>query len=108
MWDAEQIDELAEANQMIVVRDPWSEFELLDPPAGDIIYTATHPRGRRTFDRDDMAEFIEYLEEHEGHVTVLFRGAERKRNAFAFGVELQRTREESSLVLHFEDEEDED
>lgn len=91
MWEAEEVDELAAEVGLIVARDPWSEFEFLDPPESDVIYTLTHPRGRRNFDRDDVAEFIEYLEEHSGHVSVIFRGSERKRNAYAFGEELQRS-----------------
>lgn len=98
LWDAEEVDEIAAANDLIVARDPYSEFELLDPPAANVIYILTQPRGRRNFDRDDFTEFLDYLEEHEGEVTVIFRGAERKRNAYAFGVELQRSQAMDAIV----------
>lgn len=103
MWDPEEMDELAAANNMIVARDPWSEFEFLEPPSSDIIYIASQPRGRRNFDRDDMAEFVEYLEDHAGHVTVIFRGSDRKRHAFAFGNEVQRVQASAHVFQIFDE-----
>lgn len=102
LWDPEEIDEMAAANNMIVARDPYSEFEFLDPPASDIVYTLQQPRGRRNFDRDDILELLDYFEEHEGKVTAIFRGAERKRNAYAFGVELRRSQMKEGDLDHFD------
>lgn len=107
MWDDEQLEEIAQEHGFILARDPYVEFEFGDAPAGDMVYTLRHPRGRRNFDRDDIQDLLDFFGEHSGNVTALFRGPERKRNAYAFHVEMRRSAGED--VAYFNsDEDDED
>lgn len=104
MWDDEELQEIADANEMILARDPYVEFEFGEPPSGDVIYTLRHPRGRRNFDRDDVQDLLDFFGEHEGNVVAIFRGGERKRNAFAFGVEMRRNAGEDVGYFDSDDE----
>ncbi len=90
LWDDEELDELADALDMILAVDPYVPFHFADPPERDVVYSLRQPRGRRNFAREDVEDLMDYIEEHEHDVVALFRGGERERNAFAFDAEVRR------------------
>ena len=84
LWEPEDALDVAEEHGLVLARDPWADFEMPEPLGGDVIYTLTAPRGRRTFDNDDYEELLDFVDEHDDEdtrVVLLFRGPERERNA---------------------------
>lgn len=84
IWTPDEARELASELGMITAVDPFAELQMPQPPQGPAYYVLTGPSGRRDFSRDDYFDLLDFVEEHEHPLSLVFRGQDRDRNAFNF------------------------
>jgi len=84
MWTLDEQDELTRSCGALLALDPFGDEELPPIPEGEAYYVMNGPRGRRDFSEDDFLDLIEFFGAHDGTVNVVFRGADRERDARAF------------------------
>ena len=76
IWLADELHGLGEQLNMTIAQDPHGEAAF-PTPRPNAYYVLTAPRGHLRFNEDDLFDLIEFLEDHEGDVRVVFRGADR-------------------------------
>ena len=83
IWTREELHAIGADLGMVIAADPFGEDDFPPVPDGDAWYVLTGPRGRRDFSEDDLLDLYDFLTDHPGRVDLVFRGADRDRNAEA-------------------------
>lgn len=84
IWSPDEVSEFAAELGVLTCEDPHVESELPEPPDCEAYYALTAPQGRREFSNDDFDDLMDWLNEHEHRVNVIFRGPDRFEHAKAF------------------------